>query len=164
MADNLEQLREQLRANGGNGAPSNALLTNLAPAPAPDPVSTAQGFDAGEIPDLKYNLKPYVNAEGVVPEPSRARYNKFAKRITKLGAEASELSELVNGADEKTLRENPQILESLMEQSETAEVEMRSAVADLCNGHPTKKQIDDLPTRVFMRFFVWLRSELNPEA
>ncbi len=151
MANILEELRAQL----ANGTPN---VLQAAPS------GGSSGFDASETPDLAYNLKPYVDAEGVVPEPSRDRYNKFAKRITKLSVEASELVEILSDGDDKKLRENPKILDALAEQSDSAEKELRAAVADLCNGSPTKKQIDALPTRVFMRFYRWLSSELNPEG
>ena len=170
--ESLAELRERVRLEELREAEGRLEQPKAPAAVAPvrpaSPAETDDGFDAGEIKQIKYNLRPYVDAAGVVPEPDSPRLNKFIKRITLLSAATSEEGEaaeqLAKGGEPDLTKIDREELEKLLDQNAVAEDELRQAVADLCNGSPTPEQIKNLPTRVFTAFFNYLLKKLSPEA
>lgn len=136
------------------------------PAGAANAGGGSSGFDAGGIKPLDYNLRPYVEASGTVPEPTRKRQADFTRRMTKLANVQGmpEIEGLSPEDQQKAIRENPALIDTMLDRGDEAEDEIRSAVADLCAGSPTKEQIDELPPRVFLAFSQWIQGEMLPEA
>jgi len=168
----LEDLRahvaEQQRQEPTALTAGRASLADTMPGPAPHPQGQASGagraFDAAEFSDLDFSLKPYADVSGTVPYPTRERLSKFSKRITKILSDSGEIAELLATADERYIREHPEIVDDLLEQAEKASQEQRDAVAYLCNGTPSKAVLNKLPDPIFRRFYGWLMGELNPEV
>lgn len=126
------------------------------------------GFQASEIKPLDYNLRPYVEASGTVPEPTRARQAEFTKRMTKL-ANTTNLPEIRNLSpeeQEKAIQDDPGLIDRMLELGDEAESELREAVANLCGGsegQPTREELDALPPRIFTAFYRWILAETTPE-
>lgn len=167
--ESLAELRERVRLEELRQAEAQAAPANAPAASRPaSPAETDDGFDAGEIKQIKYNLRPYVQADGIVPEPDSPRLNKFIKRVTLLSAATAEegaaAEALSEGGEPDLTKIDREELEKLLDKNAVAEDELRQAVADLCNGSPTPDQIKLLPTRVFTAFFNYLLKKLSPEA
>lgn len=121
------------------------------------------GFNAETVVEkLEWSFKPFVDAAGVIPEPSDKLVDVFwaeLGRITKTTSrtEAVEkLGALDDAADDETDAEL----------AEAAEIGQKTAAvfADLCQQCPTLEQIQGLPTRQKAAFYHWVCGQLvNPE-
>lgn len=105
-------------------------------------------FKATEaVPALDYDFTPHVEAKGTVPEPSQKAIKKFNKAMRQLTGGKSLL-------DIAKLDEDEQ---------EAMNDGMKPIIADLCQGHPSLAQLDELPHRLLSAFCGWLMGQLqNP--
>lgn len=123
--------------------------------------SSGGGFDAGaDVPELYFTLRPYVDVEGVVPEPAPGRQHKFERRVNQIMVEAMPESD----SSAEDFRPSIEEIAKAADENERVEKELREATAELCNGAPSKAQINQLSTRVFLYFFRWISGELTPEV
>lgn len=99
--------------------------------------------------------------KGVVPEPSPKSVNRFRHRIAEnvraTGRDVGDRSDIENLL---------KVLASLNEDDLNAIYEENlDAVAELCDGSPTREQIASLGHRGFQAFLGWIGAELvNPEG
>jgi hypothetical protein len=122
---------------------------------------------ADEIEELSFDFRPFVDAHGVVPEPSSARIKNFQKTLRKLFGPAFQA---IADAEGKTQQE---LIKSAMEASdeevdakadETEESLLRACAA-LCGDSPSYDQLVQLPYRGQRVFLGWLVGKfLNPES
>ena len=123
------------------------------------------GFKAeGVVEPLDYDFRPYVKADGTIPEPSDKQIAEFLKALKALAKEVQEdlptdidmndPSSLLGALDDL----DPEVMEKLTGK-------MGGIYAALCTNTPTEKQITDLPPRIRTIFYNWLQQEvMNPEA
>jgi hypothetical protein len=127
------------------------------------------GFNASTvIKPLDYTLRPYVDKESVVKEPSDVQLDAFEKAMVR---EQQRLRKLIPDLpDGDDLDE----YQAVLEKAENARVSPEATktwkiqagiFAALCSGEPSEAEIMTLPRRVRLHFFKWLREELaSPEA
>jgi hypothetical protein len=127
------------------------------------------GFSAsGAVIELAWDLRPYVDAHGVAPEPSQAKLNAYADAMAgvfgdlgldlKPTATEAELNEAVEarfaaeleGASMVDARKKIEALNELVRKRRVA------ASVAVCAGKPTAKQVSDLPPRVRDAFLGWV--------
>lgn len=117
------------------------------------------GFDLSkQVRALDYNLGNGVR--GTVPEPSRKAVNRFNTRI------ADNLS--VIGKDRPMPGDTEAIARLYSELTEddlnAISEENLDAVAEVCDGSPSREELDAMGHRGFHAFLGWLSGELNPES
>lgn len=123
------------------------------------------GFDAGTVVSpLDFTLRPYVDFNGRVPEPSDDQIAEFLNAAKDIMVAAQKDLNL-----EVDPRDNVAMLAALEKLDPTVVLttmkSMAEAYATLCSGKPSVKQLMGLPMRVRIKFFEWLRDEvINPEA
>jgi hypothetical protein len=123
------------------------------------------GFVAeGVVEPLAYDFKPYVKAEGVIPEPTDTQIAEFLRGIKAVFKDAQK-----DIPDDIDTDDPVAVLKAIDDLDPGAQVEamqkMAEVYAALCSGTPTAKQISDLPMRVRSVFFNWLQGEvMAPEA
>lgn len=116
------------------------------------------GFDLSkQVKALDWNFGNGVR--GTVPEPSPKAVNRFRMRM----------SENVRAIGRDFDMSNPdelvQVLASLTEDDLNAiHDETLDAVAELCDGAPSRDQLAELSYRGFQAFTGWITGELTPEA
>lgn len=128
-------------------------------------------FDAGStVEELDWDFTtlngyPDGTAKGTIKEPSDKMIGRFLDglRNLMLGSDLGAAAKIGEDANAE------EILSALNDLTGDALVEVmdKSAglYAALCSGHPTKKQLTDLPLRVRVIFYEWLMSEVvRPEA
>lgn len=129
------------------------------------------GFDAGTIWDGRYNLRPYADVIGEIPPPTQERMDRFQRNVAMLMLElekaerdAAEAQDRASGSDgfdyDKAVTE---VDEAMAEKARIIGV-MKDHVSELCNGKPTRKQLDKLPEYVFRAFNDYIGGLVNPEA
>lgn len=117
------------------------------------------GFDLSkQVKALDFNFGDGVR--GTVPEPSPKSVNRFQTRmqenIRAIGRDVGDMSD-----PENLVR----VLSSLTEDDLNAIYdENLDAVAELCDGSPTRDQLADLSFRGFQAFLGWITGELRPEG
>jgi hypothetical protein len=130
--------------------------------------SVPEGFDASDVWVFPYNLEPYVKAQGHVPAPTQERVDRFQRAMAKLMIEyqraADEAEKAQAEAGEEAASPSMEEVEKAIEERHEALGKVKDAVADLCQGHPTRKQLDKLPEYVFNRFTEVLGRKVNPEV
>ena len=168
--DPTQQHIPQPGPNGAQylGAPQSAPVQQVNPQPdVPD------GFDAGDVWVFPYNLNPYVKAQGHVPPPTQARIDRFQRSMAKLMIDYQKAVQEAEEAQAKAEAQSEEgaVPELTMEEVDKALAEraeavgrVKDAVADLCSGHPTRKQLEGLPEYVFMKFVFVLGRKVNPEV
>lgn len=124
---------------------------------------------ASVVEELRYDFNPYVDAAGVIDEPT----DKM------VGAFMSEIQELTSGGlgrvgisqeDIAEAGDDPEKIMNAVAGLKPDEVvkvmsDMAAAYAKLCDGKPSKAQLLKLPLRVRVLFFGWLQREvMSPEA
>jgi hypothetical protein len=119
---------------------------------------------AGVVEALDFDLRPYVDAHGTIPEPSDRQVAEFMNGMKKVVKEQQD--HIPAGVDPN---DPAQLLQALNDLDPETVIklmaEMSGVYAKVCSGTPTKTQIQGLPIRVRQIFFGWLQSELlNPEA
>lgn len=98
---------------------------------------------ASAVESLDFDLSPFVDAKGTIPEPSHDLRDKFLARVETLTAsETDEVS---------------------VEQLRTQEKEMVAAVAELCQGTPSAAQLGKMPPRPLYAFLVWIVDQLSAD-
>lgn len=178
MADSLEELRAELeqreannraRANGMQIAPGNER-----PTAPPEP----EGFDAGTVWNFPYNLNPYVDATGYIPPPPQELLDSFTRDMGRLMAEyekaARDAEDAQRKADEarqdqeedseEILTRQLAELDQYLEEKRTAMGRMKNITAKLCQGSPSREELDGLPEYVFQRFADTIGRKINPEV
>lgn len=176
MAENRDSLAElRARMNGEQSPFGTAASFPVSPL-RPEP----EGFDAGDVWVFPYNLNPYADAKGHVPPPTQARIDRFMRSMAKLVLEYDRASRQAEEAREKAEAATPDggasedpppsidemlaEVDAAMEEKSAAVGKVKGAIADLCSGHPTRKQLDKLPEYALMRFASALGRKLNPEV
>lgn len=123
------------------------------------------GFSARHLHEkLHYDLRPFMEVDGYVPQPSHARRERFFSALAKFAAEAGEGGE---GLSEAQIRENPEAITDAVKQNKVQEKKLVTLTADLCNGSPTKEQLNQLwqeTPNVFSEFFVWICGAVAPNT
>ena len=111
---------------------------------------------ATAVSALNYNLRPYVEIEGTVPEPSSKGIDTFFNRLREMAKEAgADVDDNTSEADvAKALAETDENMMSKMTDT------MLAATVELTGSNPTREQLDSLPFRVQHAFFNWLLGEL----
>lgn len=124
------------------------------------------GFDAGTVvAPLDWNFEKYNAGKGTVPEPSDKDIDKLFKDLSKVSQQilvAAGITDAVNASPGA-------VMQTLAETSGDLGVEkivtgFTKAFATLCKGQPTAIQLNKLPMRVRMKFYMWLADELRPET
>jgi len=114
-------------------------------------------FNAAKAVDpININLKPYVDLETTIPEPSTKAMTEFQ-------------NVLVSMAKELNIKPGQQMdLAAMAEMPEDAANviadKMQAAIIGLCGGAITDAHLDALPFRVKIAFITWLTGEISPEA
>jgi hypothetical protein len=118
----------------------------------------ARGFDAGANEDLWFTFKPYVDHEGVIPEPSSDQIERLVE-LLRMVLPTKEV-------DGKTTLDLAKLQETFEgKQSDEVEAIVNEGIADVCSQFITADQIQALPYRVKQRFYGWLLGTLlSPEA
>ena len=108
---------------------------------------SAFGADAVERLDFDFSAFPRGDGQpgnctgkGYIPEPSEARLMGFQKALMAIG----------DAEDDESV--------------ESALPQVRQALAEFCQGHPTLEEIEQLPPRVLAAFVRWLRDQFGPKA
>ena len=116
------------------------------------------GFDLSkQVKALDYNLGDGVR--GTVPEPSPKSVNRYQSRMRE------NVKATGRDVDISNMEDLLKVLGSLTEDDMNAIYEDNlDAVAELCDGAPTRDQLAELPHRAFQAFVGWLSGELTPEA
>jgi hypothetical protein len=117
------------------------------------------GFNASKAVDkMEWDFRPYVDAKGVIPEPTDEQLARFQKEQARLGAQALEDSEL---SAEEYLKKQAEIDEEVLLKNvrETAEL-----FAAICSNTPSVEEIMKLPMRQRSAFYGWVRESLTPKA
>ena len=135
--------------------------------PAPSaPVSTAFVLDE-ELDKLTYDFRPYVEAHGVIPEPSSAQIKslqsamraalKPALEAMGVATETADASALMAALAEPSKAD--------LKAAEAAEAAIILAISETCSGTPTPLELRKLPYRGQQAFIGWLSGVLlSPEA
>ena len=124
------------------------------------------GFAAsGAVAPLEWDLRPYIDAHGVTPEPSQAKLDAYSTTMMglfdqfdlDLPATASErdIDAALTGAvlDGKSMSEAAPELAKLREQITKTRVK---AACGVCSGKPTIEQVSKLPPRLRESFLGWV--------
>jgi hypothetical protein len=116
------------------------------------------GFSAeSELDELSFNFRPYVEVEGVIPEPSAAQIKQFQKALRTLfgdslveQARAVEKGGITAADVEKAIRD-------FDEDDESEKLEqLFQAVARVCSDIPNYIQLSALPYRMQQHFLGWI--------
>lgn len=122
---------------------------------------------ADELEDLTYDFRPYVDAHGVVPEPTETMIKNFRKAMRKnIG---DHLEKIATEEDPKKKQELVKAAVqdgSISEESMDKKIDaMYAAVARVCQNEPSYDQIKGLPWRGQRVFVGWVIGKLlSPEA
>jgi hypothetical protein len=126
------------------------------------------GFTAdGIVEPLDFDLRPYVDLQGTIKEPTSAQVQAFMTDNRKHMEESRR--ELFGDAGDDDVISGAEWLAALekLDEGKTAATLRRNAeiYAALCSGKPTAAQLGKLPYRVMIAFTNWISNEvLNPEA
>lgn len=123
------------------------------------------GFDAGSVVEkLEWNFRPYVNAKGVIDEPTDAQISTFFASMKAMTEGLK--GQLPEGVD----TDDPGELIAALDELDaglvvTINQELAGIYTVLCSGSPTREQLLGLPMRVRAIFYNWLQREvMSPEA
>lgn len=115
-----------------------------------------------QVEPLDYDLGKY-GGKGTIPEPSDADIEKVQKAFLSvakdLGVEVGEKM-----TPETMARVADKLGDDVNETMKAANARVYGAIAELCKGKPTLKEIEALPVRVRNAFIGWLMGQFNPEA
>ena len=117
------------------------------------------GFDAqASVEPLDYDLKPFVDAEGTIPEPTTDHVEALFKAIREQAVAAG----VTPGATrEEAIEAFSKIPEDIQRQHSEATLQ---AVIDFCQGTPSEAEIRALPFRPLQMFTGWLVGQFAGEA
>lgn len=113
---------------------------------------------ADQVEPLAYDFGAY-GPSGVTPEPSQGGLTRFLTQIKDLAQVAGvDAADLQDAAPAEVAR----VLDSLDEHKlEETNGQMVDALADLCQGHPTRDEIQALPARIQQAWTGWLMGQLT---
>lgn len=131
-------------------------------------------FDATSVGDVEYDFTGWkgvkgsafagqpINDKGVIPEPSRHLVSQTMSRVT------AAFKSLDSNTD---VDETPEAIAAAMEKINDEETfekmgdELTEAMAELCDGSPSRESLEALGWRKFMAFFGYVMGELmSPEV
>jgi enamine deaminase RidA (YjgF/YER057c/UK114 family) len=128
-------------------------------------------FDASKFAPVEYDFTGFqdadgqpINDKGTVPEPSRAA---VAQMMTNVQNAFKELG------IERDNTDTPEGIVQAMSEVEDDDEDtfqkmtdaLAEAIAELCNGRPSRESVLRLPYRAFMGFFGYLMEEvMSPEV
>jgi hypothetical protein len=137
------------------------------------------GFKAADaVKALDYDFRPFVDAHGVIPEPSTDRVERFFKDLRQMANEVRSLMGVAEKVQDGEISDQDAAdVVASMDDSTIANMQehLIDAVAGLCGGDrddegnwikdgtPTREQIAELPYRVLATFNAWIGGELRPE-
>lgn len=120
------------------------------------------GFDAGSaVEALDYDFTAYVaDARGTIPEPSQPKLERFADELREI-ATTGGITEIVKLGEDPSQEQLVAALADLPEDGiKQVMGAMTDAVVELCDGQPSREEIDALPGRVKQAFIGWVVGEL----
>lgn len=117
---------------------------------------TTTSFDVeDELDVIHYNFKPYVDAEGEIPEPSDTEIENFRKTMLKLFNPV--VSKAGGNLTEENLREiATKLNDSELEETSHIQDKLLRAIAKLCSNQPSYVQLKKLPWRGQKKFIGWI--------
>ena len=116
------------------------------------------GFSAeSAVEPLDYDLRPYVDAQGTVPEPTHEQVQALFKALRELVVAA--------GVDPGASRDEViQAFADIPEEQQKAQSDATmQAIVDFCQGSPSKQEIEALPYRPLNAFLGWLVGQFAGE-
>lgn len=119
-------------------------------------------FKVEELEAVEYDLRPFADSHGTIPEPNEQKIRAFIRGI--MGYVGEDLDEVATeeAAAEKLREEGSMKMFERMADNRPA---ANKAVAELCSDSPSEEDVAKLPFRVFMQFVFYLRDEvLSPEV
>jgi hypothetical protein len=125
------------------------------------------GFDAGTVvAPLDWNFEKYNAGSGTVPEPSDKDIETLFKDLTKVSREVMAIAGINQVADDAAPEAIMQAMADMDGEIGISKLVsgFTKAFAKLCKNQPTVIQLNKLPMRVRMHFYMWLAGELRPEA
>ena len=135
------------------------------------PPASTGGFDAGQGWDSHYDLRAAgVDAVGEIPMPSQTKIDNFQRTMAKLFIDLDVAEKQEQAARSETEADTRSVEERMAEVDEALKLKrdvynsFRDAVANVCSGSPSRKELGQLNEPTFLRFLNWLGGLLNPEA
>jgi hypothetical protein len=125
------------------------------------------GFDAATVvAPLDWDFTKYDAGKGTVPEPSDKDIETLFKDLSKVSREVMQVAGLNQVAEDATPDEIMQAMADMDGELGISKLVagFTKAFAKLCKNQPTALQLNKLPMRVRMHFYMWLAGELRPEA
>jgi hypothetical protein len=130
------------------------------------------GFDAAEIvpeDDLAFDFTKYDGPEGTIPEPTRELLDAYWERMRDDAETAGLDRDKILEAERLGGVQTPEGRVAIVEAYASADPEKLkemphhriAAVAELCQGAPSKDQIEALPYRVQEAFVAWLMEKFS---
>lgn len=123
-------------------------------------MTTNTGFIAeAEDSALRYSLKPYVEKEGVIPEPSTQQIERLIEFLRQVMPTKQD-------ENNKTVLDISKVAQ-MFEGQDSAQIEtlVNSEIASVTSGEISAEDLTALPYRVKQRFYGWLLGTLlSPEA
>lgn len=120
-------------------------------------------FKATDLDPFTYDLKPYVDVKGTVPEPSTEQVSAFTTGLARIMRKTLEADE--PDVDWDSPLEVARLYRKMTdEQNQRMYAEQLELHAAICNGHPTADDLAALPYRVRQAFYGALQGWLHPEA
>lgn len=117
------------------------------------------GFKAASaVEELDFDFRPYVEIDGVVPEPSTSKIQQFQKDIKSIFGEAIlAQAEAANSGGNVNVEQVREFLAADdTTESDEKYAQLLTAVAKVCSNKPTKAQLEKLPYRHQGVFIGWI--------
>lgn len=124
------------------------------------------GFNAAEVVEpLEWDFTKYDAGKGTVPEPSDKDIETLFRDLTKVSKDVMEKAGVgkLTGTPEQVMAAIAELDDSAIGITQMISG-FTKAFAKLCKNQPTAIQLNKLPLRVRMAFYVWLADELRPEV
>lgn len=123
-------------------------------------------FDASSIGgELEYDFSKWGGSKGVIPEPPRFAVSRMLKRVDELFESLG-----LRKKEDKGVETPEDVINTMEKVSEEEVFEKMAAglveiLAEVCDGSPSKEDLEKLPYRPMQGFFGYLMGELtNPEV
>lgn len=114
-------------------------------------------FTADEVvPAETWNFRPHVDADGPLAEPTRERLEEFQRAIVELVEEDRVAREAAG--------DTPRPYTERYDFGEKLEARARDLVIGVCQGSPSREQVEALPARVQSAFVGWVLELFGPEV
>lgn len=122
-------------------------------------------FDATkDVDPLEYDLNPFVDAKGTVPEPTDAQVARFYTDLSRQ-FELALGKERVAGVEMDDPMSVAELLQSLTtEDQEALYTSLLDLHADVCSGQPSRAELEKLPFRIRRMFYGAVQGWLRPEG